>query len=120
MAPSITLDARIVEPIQVQDVTVLTVHCRSLNARTSRSILRSVATHAASRRLVLDMGQVALVDRDGVAALLHARRCVQAVSGELKLCDLRSDVRRLFECMQLHRTLAIYNTLDHAIAYFQM
>jgi anti-anti-sigma factor len=59
------------------------------------------------RNLVLDFGEVRLIDSAGIGVLLSADRRVRAAGGELVVSNASSHVRRVFELTGVCRALQL-------------
>jgi anti-sigma B factor antagonist len=60
-----------------------------------------------SRRLVLDLAGVRLIDSAGIGALLSAQRRIQAAGGELVVINPSAHVLRVFELTGVGRALSL-------------
>ena len=70
------------------------------------------------RQLVLDFGNVERVYSVmlGKIAALHSK--VQAAGGRLALCQVRPEVYEVFEALNLHQVLHIYDEEEQALQTF--
>jgi anti-sigma B factor antagonist len=86
------------------------------NAAAFRAALRTSVL--AKRRIVLDLGGVACIDRLGLGALLAGLRTASAVGGEVKLACLSQDVRSLARLERVEESFEIFDTVAAAVAAF--
>jgi anti-sigma B factor antagonist len=69
-----------------------------------------------SARLVLDLGGVMYIDSSGLGAVVAAMKHARSAGGDIKVCELASDVRAVFEMTRLDKVLSIHTTCAEAIA----
>ena len=72
----------------------------------------------AHRKLVLDLSTVERVYSVVVGKIAALHKKLQAEGGRLALCQLQPEVYEVFEVLQLHQHLNIYNTLEEALQSF--
>ncbi|HEY8471149.1 MAG TPA: anti-sigma factor antagonist [Natronosporangium sp.] len=79
---------------------------------------RALTTHIRNgqTRLVLELGNVSLVDSAGLTALLRAHRAAAAQGGWLRLVNPRPRVRRILQTANVTRLIPIYESVDDALA----
>ncbi|MHB2018921.1 MAG: STAS domain-containing protein [Candidatus Xenobia bacterium] len=103
----------------VGEICLVTVPHPELDGRAARAFGRDVVPLlATSRHAVFDLASVQRIGSLGLAAILEAQRRLQGRHGDLKLCSLTRPVRQLFEAMQLHRTIDIFNSAEDACQAF--
>lgn len=68
--------------------------------------------------LVVDMAAVRFIDSSGLGALVSGFKNASARTGNLKLANLQSQVRSMFELTRLHRVFEIFPTTEEALASF--
>ena len=101
---------------QIDDVTVLHLEGKALDAGNSREFKSQIAPSlTAGARLILDLSNLKFVDSSGLGALLSCLRQVNALAGDLKLCGMIRPVRALFELVRMHRVFEIFNTQEEAL-----
>lgn len=68
------------------------------------------------QNLIVDFGRVQQISSETVNALIHARECILANEGTLFLCDLRPEIREVFQLLNLDGTLfQIHDSLSAAL-----
>ena len=79
--------------------------------RTLRDLLDQGKT-----RLVVDLGEASYIESAGLGELVNAMKRSRQVGGDLRLCDLRGDLLRIFEMTWLNRAMFVYPTRKEAVA----
>lgn len=69
-----------------------------------------------SSRLVIDMSAVRYADASGLAVLVNTQRRAVLLGGTLRLAGLRPEVARVLTATGLSRHLAVYPTVQAAVA----
>jgi anti-sigma B factor antagonist len=77
------------------------------------AVLRGHARHGRPR-IVVDLGDVRLIDSAGLTGLLRAHREAIQRGGWVRLARPRSRARRVLETMNLGRILTIHDTVRQA------
>ena len=67
-------------------------------------------------RLVLDTSQMHYISSAGLRAIMFAQREVSQHGGEIRVCGLNAQVRRLFEMIGLDECLHLSSSLQEAMA----
>jgi anti-anti-sigma factor len=67
-------------------------------------------------RLVVDLGGVGYIDSAGLGELVRAMKRARDASGDVRVCALAGDVRRIFEMTRLSEGMAVYPTRREALA----
>ena len=76
------------------------------------------AAESGEVRLIIDFKNVTFVDSTALATLVQAMKWCRQQGGDLRLCNLRSEVRLIFELTRLDRAFEIFPSPDQAIAAF--
>jgi anti-sigma B factor antagonist len=106
---------------KIGDVAVVTVNLEQLDASNADDFRRDLApVLEASHKLVLDLGKLRFIDSRGCGAILSCLKHASAAGGDLKLCQVQSPVRTVFELIRLHRICEIVNTREDAVRAFQV
>lgn len=99
------------------DVAVLSVQGRIVNGETS-SLREAVGSEVAARpqsrgrAIVLDLGRVSAVDASGLGLMLELRDLAERKGIRLKLANVSSFVRRIFEVTRLDSVFELSNTRE--------
>lgn len=59
------------------------------------------------------------VDSSGLGEIVRAMKRAREAGGDLRLCALPDDVRRIFEITGLHKAIAIFPTRQEALASWE-
>lgn len=65
--------------------------------------------------ILLDMRALNFVDSSGLGALLSSLRAMNSKDGKLRLFNMTTPVRTLFELVRMHRIFIICDSLEEAI-----
>lgn len=104
---------------KISNVTVVTVPGPNLDAANHKEFKAHLAEIVKENsRIVLDLKELEFIDSSGLGAILSCFRQVNAVGGDLKLCNMNDSVRILFELVRMHRVFEIYGTCEEAVAVF--
>jgi serine/threonine-protein kinase RsbW len=76
------------------------------------------AISAGALYVLLDMSQVTFLSSSGLRALLLVRRELLAQNGELRLCELKPQVREVFVLTGFTQVFAIHSTREEALRAF--
>jgi anti-sigma B factor antagonist len=106
-----------IESLAIGDVTAVAVRGRvdSSNADGLRDSLRSLV-ESGSSRLLIDMKDVMYISSAGFRSLLIAARAIDQASGQLVLCGVAGEVKRLFDIAAFTELFTILPGRDEAIA----
>jgi anti-sigma B factor antagonist len=69
--------------------------------------------------LVFDLKGITYIDSTGFGALLSALKAASNNYGQLKICNVSSEVIELFRLLQLHHVFEIYDELEACIESFK-
>ena len=73
---------------------------------------------AKSEKMVINLQKVGYVDSSGLATLVEILKNVKGFGGKLKLCNLSSKVKSLFEITKLEKLFDIKDSEEEAIKTF--
>lgn len=62
---------------------------------------------ALPRRLLLDFGGVTFMDSSGIALLLRAKRCMDALDGSMQVCRVQPQAKRVMDAAGISRLVHI-------------
>jgi anti-sigma B factor antagonist len=105
---------------QVGKVTIVGLPGEYLDAGNSKEFKRDITpVLEAHQQVIFDMSQLRFVDSSGLGAVLACMRQLHAAGGTLKLCGMMKPVRALFDLVQMHRLLEVFDTKEEALRAFQ-
>jgi len=67
---------------------------------------------------VIDLARVTFMDSSGLAALARLYKRIRIGNGDVRLCCLRSDMRRIIELTRFDRVFDIFDNREAAVASF--
>ena len=98
-------------------VSVLFIREDRLDANNSEEL--KVELHrlfdSGTKNLVLDLKEIHFIDSSGLGVLVSGYKNASTVHGSLKLSNLQSQVKSMFELTRLHRVFDIFATIDDAL-----
>lgn len=101
---------------ETPEVLVIDIKENNLDASNVRDFKDRVQTMIGEhRKVVFDMSQVKFVDSSGLGGLISCLRQLNGRNGDLRLCNMSTAVRALFELMRMHRVFNIQPSMDDAI-----
>lgn len=98
-------------------VTVLTLSGRMVLGANLHALREAVVT-ATDRKLLVDMGDVSIVDSAGLGELVGCAAVVRNRGGKLKLLRLPRRIGELVKMARLETLFEIYESEDAAVASF--
>ena len=112
-----------IEPVQQGDVTVVTIaNPQDMDRLVIYELGDELSAFAAGQRpekLVVDFSRVTYCSSEVINGLLKTRKAVVAYGGEVRLCSLVEEVKRLFIMTNLDKTIfEIHDTTESALASF--
>lgn len=69
-------------------------------------------------KLIINLEGIKFIDSSGFGVFLSVMKAANNNNGTLKICNLRSDVKELFQVLQLHNVFDIYNTVEEGMTSF--
>jgi anti-sigma B factor antagonist len=85
------------------------------NARALRSLFQSKADRHCPV-LFLDLSAVSFIDSTGIAALIEYLGNATEFGGKFCIAGMSDHVRNIFQIVQLHKAISMFNNLDEAKA----
>ena len=76
-------------------------------ARKAMEDMEMAIDAAVPLKLVLDLGGVTFMDSSGIALLLRARRRMEALGGNLMVCHVPDQARRVLDAAGINRLITI-------------
>ena len=71
------------------------------------------------KNIIFDMKQMAHIDSSGLGALVSLLQCVNSNGGVIKLANLQSRPRIVFDITKVYRVFEIYDSVEDALASFK-
>jgi anti-sigma B factor antagonist len=68
--------------------------------------------------IIINMAATTVLDSSGVGMLVNARKHIQALNGDFALAELRPEVHRMLQLMNLHQLFDIFETVPLAEKHF--
>ena len=104
-----------------ENVTVLFIREDRLDANNSEEL--KVELHRLFEKgikdLIIDLKDVHFIDSSGLGVLVSGYKNASIKHGSLKLSNLQSQVKSLFELTRLHRVFDIFMTADDALQSYK-
>jgi len=88
-------------------VTVLHCQGRIVSGIETRSLRKAVMSQGLVKTLVLDVGEISVIDARGLGVLLELRQWTRQKNMEFKLINVKRLVRKVFEITQLDKVFDI-------------
>jgi len=104
---------------EMSNVVVFTLSGR-LDAYTAPGLRRQLfaAIQQGHYRLVVNLGDVPLIDSAGLATLVAGMKHARQQQGDLRLAALQPGVRMIFEMTRLDRAFEILDSTESAVTSF--
>jgi len=110
----LSLDTR-----EVGRVTIVRCNGRIVAGAESESLRAHVDWLLRDRRsIVLHMGEVGFIDSSGLGTMVRSLTSVRRVHGDLKLCNLTEQVRKVLEMSRLTQVFEAHESEEKAVAAF--
>jgi anti-anti-sigma factor len=92
-----------------------------LNARISEQVKEQLLScfSKPDTNVVFDLHGISYIDSSGFGVFLSALKAANNNYGQFKICNVKADVKELFELLQLHHILEIYDELDACLESFK-
>jgi anti-sigma B factor antagonist len=75
-------------------------------------------TASGHRRIVLDLGEVAFIDSQGLSALISALKTLRSEGGDLKLVNVPEPIRVVLRITRLARVFETHDRIETALGAF--
>jgi anti-sigma B factor antagonist len=100
---------------------VVVVRCRGriITGEESQALQKEI-THQTlgTKRVVLNLGGIDFVDSGSLGVLVRMHRSLRADRGDLKLCELRPGIFKVFQITHLHTIFEMYESEAQAVEAF--
>jgi anti-anti-sigma factor len=101
-------------------VVVIRCHGRIITGEESRKLQNEVTRLTlGTKSVVLNLGGVDFVDSGGLGVLVRIHRSLRADRGDLKICQLRDSLFKVFQVTHLHTVLEMYESEAQAVEAFR-
>lgn len=108
---------------EVGDVTVVRLLDKKIldeqNIQTIGDQLFSLVDDESRRKLLLDFSLVDYLSSAALGKLITLNKKVRAVSGQLRLCNIKPDIYVVFEITSLNKVFPIYDDEETALEAFR-
>ncbi len=104
-----------------EGITVLYVREDRLDANNSEALkveLRRLF-ESGTKDLVIDLKEILFIDSSGLGVLVSGYKNASILHGTLKLSNLQSQVKSMFELTRLHRVFDIFTSVDDALQSYR-
>lgn len=104
-----------------EGITVLFVREDRLDANNSEELKAELRRlfESGTKDLVIDLKEILFIDSSGLGVLVSGYKNSSTLHGSLKLSNLQSQVRSMFELTRLHRVFDIFTTVDDALQSYK-
>jgi len=110
----LSLDTR-----EVGRVTIVRCNGRIVAGAESESLRAHVDWLLRDRRsIVLHMGEVGFIDSSGLGTMVRSLTSIRRVHGDLKLCNVTEQVRKVLEMSRLTQVFDVHESEEKAVAAF--
>ena len=110
----LSLDTR-----EVGRVTIVRCRGRIVAGSASESLLAHIAWLLHTRSsIVLNLGEVGFIDSSGLGALVRVLASTRQARGDLKLCDVPEQVRKVLDMTRLTTVFDAHESEEKAVAAF--
>ncbi len=70
-------------------------------------------------RLVVDLGDVTMIDSSGLGALIGGLKAARLANGDLRLARIQEQAKTILRLTMLDRVLLTYGTIEEALAAYE-
>jgi anti-sigma B factor antagonist len=102
-------------------ISVLFIGEDRLDANNSEELkaeLRRLCESGA-KDMIIDLKEIHFIDSSGLGALVSGYKNASSLHGSLKLSNLQTQVKSMFELTRLHRVFDIFTTTDDALESYK-
>jgi anti-sigma B factor antagonist len=72
-----------------------------------------------TKDMIIDLKEIHFIDSSGLGALVSGYKNASTLHGSLKLSNLQSQVKSMFELTRLHRVFDIFTSTDDALESYK-
>lgn len=104
-----------------EGITVLFVREDRLDANNSEELKAELRRlfERGTKDLIIDLKEILFIDSSGLGVLVSGYKNSSTLHGSLKLSNLQSQVKSMFELTRLHRVFDIFTTVDDALQSYK-
>jgi len=104
-----------------EGIAVLYIREDRLDANNSEELKAELRRffEGGTKDLILDLKEVLFIDSSGLGVLVSGYKNASILHGSLKLSNLQSQVKSMFELTRLHRVFDIFTTVDDALLSYR-
>lgn len=104
-----------------EGITVLFVREDRLDANNSEELKAELRRlfESGTKDLIIDLKEILFIDSSGLGVLVSGYKNSSTLHGSLKLSNLQSQVKSMFELTRLHRVFDIFTTVDDALQSYR-
>ena len=105
----------------MEGVAVLFVREDRLDANNSEELKAELRRlfDSGTKDLVIDLKEIHFIDSSGLGVLVSGYKNASILHGSLKLSNLQSQVKSMFELTRLHRVFDIFTSVDDALQSYR-
>jgi anti-sigma B factor antagonist len=102
-------------------ITVLFIREDRLDANNSEELKVELKRlfESGTKDLVIDLKEIHFIDSSGLGVMVSGYKNASTLHGTLKLSNLQSQVKSMFELTRLHRVFDIFTTVDDALQSYR-
>jgi len=102
-------------------VSVLFIREDRLDANNSEELKVELRRfyESGTKDLVIDLKEIHFIDSSGLGVLVSGYKNASTSHGTLKLSNLQSQVKSMFELTRLHRVFDIFTSVDDALQSYR-
>jgi anti-anti-sigma factor len=102
------------------DITVIALGGRLdlLSASAAKSCFNEEVQRG-RRKLVVDLGEVSMIDSSGLGALIGGLKAARLANGDLRLARTQEQAQTILRLTMLDRVLVTYGTVEEALAAYE-
>lgn len=106
---------------KTEGIAVLYIREDRLDANNSEELKAELRRffEGGTKDLILDLKEVLFIDSSGLGVLVSGYKNASILHGSLKLSNLQSQVKSMFELTRLHRVFDIFTTVDDALLSYR-
>ncbi len=87
------------------------------NANATREALTKLLT-SGERKFLIDFAKVSFIDSSGLAVLIEMVQRLSKVNGKLRVFNVNSKIREVFEIVKIHKLIGNYDSREAALGDF--